>query len=860
MAFQLRSYHPLPRAFPLESILILTVAAAGFFVPSPGAAPAAPKASAPAHKASTAPAPNAAPKSPSPETGFRLDRFPPAPDSGAFDSAILEPLNAYAQVRSAGFGGWADTGMYIGTQMGRYPQVHQVAAPGSDRRQLTFFPRRMSGFYLNPQPRNAMFLYTQDEGGNEQFRLNRYDLKSGNRRAMGCPPGRVDGLVWNDSGSRFAYSHTPAGTDRWDLRIGGIDGGDTLALSLPGTWAAMDFSPDGKWLLVQRYVSATHAELHVLSLADGWLTPLSSKDKGAFADNAVWVKWPSAGPRKTVSRDIPWAVAFTSDRVSEEYSVDSAAAAPGSTLPSGMGFQRLWLARPKAVPPAGPRAGDVVGEPEALSAISAPEMWDVEWVQAAPDKNSLIYSLNEDGISRLYLLASGSKHARLLEGIPPGIIDGIGFRPGTGSKSATAASATSSAPSEFAFTLNAATSPGDVYAYDIAKAKAVRWTFSESGGLPAGRFRAPQLIRYPSANQAAGGAAGGPPSGPDSLRIPAWLYLPDPKVFPGPRPVLIQIHGGPEQQARAGFDAFVQFAVAELGFAVALPNVRGSSGYGRAWLKADDGYARMESVKDLGALLDWIRSPGGGVKSGLDPAKVAVSGRSYGGFMALSALIEYGPAGSGGPALKAGISAVGITHFPTFLQRTSGYRRDLRRAEYGDERDPRMAAFLDSISPLTRMDRIRSPLLLLHGRNDPRVPYCGIGTHLRRAQDAPGSRLVHDLRGRRACGAGSGRPDRPMEGDGRIPGAESGTHGPVIRGRFSRGRNKKDRQRRAAPAAPLPVEAEPPVLPLRSKILSLPPVAMRRIRRFPGLPEGCYRGSATPPILATLGKVGGCKR
>jgi dipeptidyl aminopeptidase/acylaminoacyl peptidase len=194
--------------------------------------------------------------------------------------------------------------------------------------------------------------------------------------------------------------------------------------------------------------------------------------------------------------------------------------------------------------------------------------------------------------------------------------------------------------------------------------------------------------------------------------VPAFVYLPDSAAFPGPRPVLIQIHGGPEMQARPGFDPFVQFLVGKLGYAVILPNVRGSSGYGKSWLKADDGYNRMGAVRDIGALLDWIAT-----QPRLDPARVAVSGRSYGGFMSLASLVEYGP------RLKAGISAVGISHFPSFLKHTSGYRRDLRRAEYGDERDPRMAAFLDSISPLTRADRIRTPLLLVHGRNDPRVPY-----------------------------------------------------------------------------------------------------------------------------------------
>ncbi len=653
------------------------------------------------------------------EPGFQLERNPAPTDTDRFDSSILEPLSAYAQVRSAGFGGWADTGMYINTQLGRYPQVHKVAAPGADRRQLTFFPRRMSGFYLNPKPARANLLYTQDDGGNELFRLRLYDLKTGTSRALGCPPGRVDGLIWNDSGSRFAYAHTPAGTDRWDVRVGGIDGRDTLVLSLPGTWNPMDFSPDGKWLLVQRYVSASQAELHVLSLTDGWLTPLSPQDKGAYADHAVWVRWPGGEvrPRAGTAGEIPWAVAFTSDRAAGVGMAGSGTAGAGADSgKTGMasgdssgGFHRVYLARPQTHPPTGPAPGDAV--PPAPVALSPAEKWDVDWVQASPDKNSLIYALNEDGLSRLYLLEAGSRQPRLLKGIPPGVIGEIHFRPGTKAV-------------EFAFTLNSATSPGDVYAYDIAKGRTLRWTLSETGGIPSGRFREPQLVRYPAPGEA--------PAGFDSLIIPAWVWRPDPKAFPGPRPVLIMVHGGPEQQARPVFDAFAQYAGAELGLAGIEPNVRGSSGYGRAWIRADDGYLRMNSVKDIGALLTWIRT-----RPEMDAGRVAISGRSYGGFMSLSALIEYGANGSGGAGnagpdratgggaggIKAGISAVGITHFPSFLQKTSGYRRDLRRAEYGDERDPRMAAFLDSISPLTRMDRIRTPLLLIHGRNDPRVPY-----------------------------------------------------------------------------------------------------------------------------------------
>ncbi|HLP41322.1 MAG TPA: prolyl oligopeptidase family serine peptidase, partial [Fibrobacteria bacterium] len=179
-----------------------------------------------------------------------------------------------------------------------------------------------------------------------------------------------------------------------------------------------------------------------------------------------------------------------------------------------------------------------------------------------------------------------------------------------------------------------------------------------------------------------------------------------------PVPVLVQIHGGPEQQARVDFDPFVQFLAGRMGIAVVLPNARGSSGYGKNYLKADDRRLRVGAIQDIGALLDWVAT-----RPELDPERVAVAGRSYGGFMALSAIIRYGD------RLKGGISTVGITHFPSFLKETSGYRRDLRRAEYGDERDPAIAAFLDSLSPASHLDQLRLPLLLAHGRNDPRVPY-----------------------------------------------------------------------------------------------------------------------------------------
>jgi len=181
--------------------------------------------------------------------------------------------------------------------------------------------------------------------------------------------------------------------------------------------------------------------------------------------------------------------------------------------------------------------------------------------------------------------------------------------------------------------------------------------------------------------------------------------------FTGPRPVIIDIHGGPESQAVPTFSPFTQFLVREMGFVVIAPNVRGSSGYGKTYLNLDNGEDREDSVRDIGALLVWV-----GAQRDLDAKNVFVYGGSYGGYMSLAAMVHYGD------RLRGGIDVVGISNFVTFLESTSAYRRDLRRVEYGDERLPRMRAYLQRISPLTSAARISKPLLVVQGLNDPRVP------------------------------------------------------------------------------------------------------------------------------------------
>jgi dipeptidyl aminopeptidase/acylaminoacyl peptidase len=221
-----------------------------------------------------------------------------------------------------------------------------------------------------------------------------------------------------------------------------------------------------------------------------------------------------------------------------------------------------------------------------------------------------------------------------------------------------------------------------------------RWTFSELGGLDPATLVAPSLVRFRSF---------------DGLQVPAFVYKP--RAAAGRRPVIISIHGGPEAQSRPGFNTTVQYWVNELGAAVIVPNVRGSDGYGKAYLALDNAEKREDSVKDIGALLDWIST-----QPDLDPTRVVVHGGSYGGYMVLASMVHYND------RLAGGVDIVGISNWTTFLTNTEGYRRDLRRAEYGDERDPKMRAVFDRISPLNNIGRVSKPMLVIQGANDPRVP------------------------------------------------------------------------------------------------------------------------------------------
>jgi len=308
--------------------------------------------------------------------------------------------------------------------------------------------------------------------------------------------------------------------------------------------------------------------------------------------------------------------------------------------------------------------------------------WDVDEVELSEDGKTIAFVTNEDGASRLYLLDTSSRRYHPVSGLPTALIGAVHFHQNS---------------RDLGFVLTSARSTSDVYSLDIKTGKIERWTFSEAGGLNTSTFAEPQLIRWQSF---------------DGRTLSGFLYSPDPKKFPGKRPVMMNIHGGPEGQARPGFLGRNNYYINELGVAILFPNVRGSTGYGKSFLKLDNGMHRDDTYKDIDALLDWIKQ-----NPALDGDKIMITGGSYGGHMTYAVATFYND------KICCSLPIVGITNLVSLLEHTEAYRRDLRRVEYGDERDPKMRAYLEKIAPVNNAEKIRKPLFAVVGKNDPRVPW-----------------------------------------------------------------------------------------------------------------------------------------
>ena len=590
-----------------------------------------------------------------PTDNLVIDGIPP------ISEALVAKVRAYTDFKPATIVAWHPTqsAVLMRTRLNNTLQLHLVSSPGMKPVPLTDFPDAVSGASFEPK-NGAYILFEKANGGDEVFQIFRLDLASKSVTPISDPKERASAPSWNRQGDRIIYTTTTI--DRNNASRMPVtklvmsdplkpDTAKTIATFDGGRWFNFRFSPDDKTLVFSEYISANQSHLWTMNIASGEKRRVTPEKNAA--DVPVFY-----GPAR-FSRDGK-KLFTTSDRDSE--------------------YRRLVMI-------------DLATSDEKVLTPKLPH--DVSEFSVSTRAKRIAFITNEDGASVLRFLDLNTLAELPRPALLPGEISGLRWKGGGEDDIGDADSST--AGGELAFNVTSARSPGDVYSWNIGTTKITRWTNSASPTLNPLDFAEPKLVRWKSF---------------DGLMISGFLYQPDAKKFPGKRPVLINIHGGPEAQARAGFIGRNNYMINESGFAMLYPNVRGSSGFGKTFLAMDNGVKREDSVKDIGALLDWIKE-----QPTLDDAKVLVMGGSYGGYMALAVSTNYSE------RIAGAIDVVGISNWVTFLTNTESYRRDLRRVEYGDERDPEMRKFLEAISPLNNAGKIRKPLFVIQGRNDPRVPY-----------------------------------------------------------------------------------------------------------------------------------------
>ncbi len=595
----------------------------------------------------------------SPAANLVIENIPPIP------AELPAKLAAYTDFKPSSIIAWhpRDGSMLIRTRLGDTLQLHRVKAPGAKPEALTEYADAVSSASFQPL-KGDYLLFQKATGGDEVFRIYRMDLPGKAVTPISAEGERAGAPAWNRRGTLIVY--TTVTTDRSNRGEGAArvattrvyvadplkpESAKVVATFEGGRASGLRFSPDEKNLVWLEYISANESNLWMMNV-DGTNARRITPERKA---NETPVSYGS--PR--FSRDGK-GLFTTSDRGSE--------------------FKRLVYI-------------DLASGKE--TALTAHIAHDVDDFAISTAAGRIAFTTNENGASVLRFLDLASKKELPRPALLPGEISSLRWH-GASSDDGDAEGTSAEAP-ELAFNLTSSRSPGEVYSFNIATSKMLRWTSGASAGLNSLELAEPKLVQWKSF---------------DGLMISGFLYQPDAKKFPGKRPLIINIHGGPEGQARPGFIGRNNYMVNELGIAIIYPNVRGSTGFGKTFLAMDNGKLREDSVKDIGALFDWI-----GTQETLDPGKVLVSGGSYGGYMSLAVSTHYAD------RIAGSIDVVGISNWVTFLTNTESYRRDLRRVEYGDERDPEMRKFLEAISPLNNAEKITKPLFVVQGRNDPRVPY-----------------------------------------------------------------------------------------------------------------------------------------
>lgn len=567
--------------------------------------------------------------------------------------SLAAQVEKYTDFRGHGFVTWHPTKpeMIVTHRAPGSSVTHlfRLAEPMGKLEPLTDGPEPVSSAHYEPKE-GRFLIYPRATGGNEVSQLYRLDLPSRQSTLLTNPDERHSFETWFNQSGRFLFSSVPL--DR-TARGGTRSTVNTVLRTMD------PMNPSSLKVL---------AELP----GTGWNAGTLSKDEKTLIINRylsanesqVWLLDVDSGQRRQVLPE------------------------PGSNV-RGVHAATRFLPDGSGLLVATDRFGEFRElatfdfKTGALKRITGHIPWDVAGAAMSDDGKLLAASVNVDGKDEPRFFDVANHYSeRSFKGLPEGSVGGMRFH----KKQALAA-----------FGVNGARGPGQIYTLEASSGKVTQWTKAYAHpDLNVASFSEQQIIRWKSF---------------DGRTISGLISRP-PAKFTGKRPVLINIHGGPEAQAKVGFLNRNQYYVQEMGIALIQPNVRGSTGYGKTFVALDNGKLREDSVKDIGALLDWIAQ-----QPDLDASRVLVTGGSYGGYMSLAVATHYGE------RIAGNIDVVGISHFVTFLETTESYRRDLRRVEYGDERDPSMREFLNQISPLTNAHKIKKPMFVVQGKNDPRVPW-----------------------------------------------------------------------------------------------------------------------------------------
>jgi dipeptidyl aminopeptidase/acylaminoacyl peptidase len=584
-----------------------------------------------------------------PNANLVAQGIPPIPMS------LVQRVNPYTDFRGHSFEQWHPTQREMlvlhrtaGASVG---QLFRLAQPMGALEQLTNETEQISSASYEPKD-GRYIVYSRSKGGDEALQLYRLDLPSKQVTQLTDAQEAHRMAGWLRPTSEVLVASVPL--DR--TAQGGTRASFDTALSI------MDPTQPSAWIQRRKV-----AELP----GGGWFAGGISPDgqQAAFTqyrsanESSIWLINLGTGERRQVlpkQGDNPKAAYF-----------------PAGFSPDG---KRLFFVSDHASEFREAMVLELASGQ--VKRITGHIPWDASGGSMSEDGRWAAVQINNDGKEELRLFDGATLAERAAPALPAGSIGGMAFhRAGHG----------------LAYSLNSALGPSTLYVLDPASGKTEQWTQPAAPAtLDVRSFSEQRIVRWKSF---------------DGLTI-SGLYTPAPKRFAGKRPVIVLIHGGPEAQAQMGFMGRWQYFVQERGVALLQPNVRGSSGYGKTFLTLDNGIKREDSVKDIGALLDWIAQ-----QPELDASRVLITGGSYGGYMTLAAAVHYSD------RIVGGIPVVGPSNFVTFLTNTESYRRDLRRVEYGDERDPAMRAYLEKIAPANNVDKIKKPLFVVQGKNDPRVPY-----------------------------------------------------------------------------------------------------------------------------------------